>query len=458
MFFNEKGALMEILKKMRITIISLFLFFTYHGLMVAQVQNHIESDAIVTNSFWDNWYGQVGVDMNLLFPEGHDMKNVFPNGKSFGVDVAVGKWFAPEFGGRLKVNWGNGILKNDHNTWLSPYGIPGENHRQGGYITFIGDISFNLHNLFGEYQSNRKWNLIVAPRAGGWIDVGSGSGGHVLGAGIINTYRLNDNWRLYADIGYHFISSVNGVGSGTGHGSNGFADINIGVEMDLSKNTRFFRVANHTHNSDKTTVLNSFWDNWFAQAGLGMSLINPYGTNFANVFPNGKTLGINLGLGKWFTPDVGVRGGLNWQNGLFVNHHASYLDPREGSEADPDKHGFVVLYGDVFINLHNIISGYDDSRKWDAIVFPRMGIAECFSSEYKECPVIGLGTEHTYKINDRLKLFADVVYQVTTGGFLDIKFDTGSGAGSNGWFDLNIGVQYELGKSKGKWKRAERLM
>ena len=42
-----------------------------------------DSKAIVTNSFWDNWYAQVGVDMNLMFPHEHSVKDVFPNGKSF---------------------------------------------------------------------------------------------------------------------------------------------------------------------------------------------------------------------------------------------------------------------------------------------------------------------------------------------------------------------------------------
>lgn len=57
----------------------------------AQEKSSVDTTAIVTNSFWDNWYGQVGVDMNLLFPSGHSVKDVFPNGKSFGVNVAVGK-------------------------------------------------------------------------------------------------------------------------------------------------------------------------------------------------------------------------------------------------------------------------------------------------------------------------------------------------------------------------------
>lgn len=59
--------------------------------------NPMDSNGVVTNSFWDNWYGQVGVDMWLQNPYGSNFKNVFPNGKTFGVDVALGK-ITPEFG------------------------------------------------------------------------------------------------------------------------------------------------------------------------------------------------------------------------------------------------------------------------------------------------------------------------------------------------------------------------
>lgn len=164
---------------------------------------------------------------------------------------------------------------------------------------------------------------------------------------------------------------------------------------------------------------------------------------------------MNVGLGKWFTPDAGVRGGLNWQNGIVVNHHASYLAPGVDSEGDPNKHSFISLYADMLFNLHNMIGGYDASRKWNTIVYPRMGLAKNFAADYEECPIMGLGAEQTYKINDKLKLYADVTYQVTTGGFLDGKFDTGSD-GSNGWFDLNVGVQYELGQAIG-WKKPNKV-
>lgn len=424
-----------------------FLYLAGHGFCLAQDDAIIaDSNRVVTNSFGANWYGQFSVNMNLQFPYGHNIKDVFPKGKSFGVNVAAGKWFSPEIGGLLKITWGNGIFRNDNNEWLNPYGKPGENHRTGGYISFLGDIRFNLHNLFGDYNPGRKWNLIVAPRAGGWISIGSSEGAPVLGLSITNTYRLCNKWRLFADVGYHFISSTNGPQS-EGHGSNGFADINVGVEFDLSKENTFHKVSSlKKTNKDKEYVLNSFWDNWFAQAGIGMSLFNPYRTNFVDVFPNGSTTGINIGIGKWFTPIIAIRGGLNWQNGIFENKHAKYLYPEEGAERNT-KHGFIALYADVFLNLHNIIGGYDETRKWNAIVYPRLGLANTLSIvKDEECPVLGLGTEQSFRINKKLRITADLTYQVATGGIVNYDYHTDN-TGSNGWFDLNVGIQYDLGKN-----------
>ena len=77
----------------RILIIAICLSLDFY----AQDNTPLVLDPVVTNSFWDNWYGQVGADMHLQFPEGHNMKDVFPNGESFGIDVAVGKWVSHHF-------------------------------------------------------------------------------------------------------------------------------------------------------------------------------------------------------------------------------------------------------------------------------------------------------------------------------------------------------------------------
>ena len=59
-------------------------------------------NVVVADGFWKNCFVQMGLDMTLQNPYGYDFSKVFPNGKSFGLDVAVGKWFSHQVGGRAK--------------------------------------------------------------------------------------------------------------------------------------------------------------------------------------------------------------------------------------------------------------------------------------------------------------------------------------------------------------------
>ncbi len=422
---------------MRLTFLFLFWIVTYNVKVVAQDEKHVDSVATVTNSFWDNWYGQIGVDMTLMNPYGTNFAEVFPKGKAFGIDVGVGKWFSPEFGFRAKVNWENGIFKNEHAVWLEK-----ADQHHGGWVSIIGDVMFNLNNLFGDYNPKRRWNISVYPRMGLLVSL-KAEGSPLIGLGVSNTYRLNDKWSLYADIDYQGVSSALGYMADTGTGHNGFLDINVGVQLDLGYN-KFDRASKRPQRYEYAVVKNDFWDNWFAQVGVGMSLLNPYGANFSHVFPNGKSFGVNLGFGKWFTPEIGLRGGLNWQNGIVGNRFMSWIDPEGKPGGNHDGGGYVAAYLDTFFNLHNIFGGYQGKRLWNAIVFPRVGLDSNLESG-SASPLIGLGTEHSFRLNDHLKLFTDLAYQVTTGEMMDN--DTGETSGSNGWLDINVGIQYEFGRN-----------
>ncbi len=406
--------------------------------LVKDLEEQQDSNAVVTNSFWDNWYGQLGIDMSLQNPYGCNFLNVFPNGQTFGVDIAVGKWLSPKFGIRGKVNLENSLVKNNHASWI---------HTKNGYLIFTGDILFSLKYLLGEYMPDEKWNIFLYPRAGAFIDLRGGEygkreGSPLLGMGIGGTYRLNSKWSLYGDVAYQAVSSVIGSGTGQGGGkSNGYFDLNIGVQLNFGYN-KFDRASQRPLRYEHTVVNNDFWDNWFAQVGLGMSLMNPYNSNFLkNVFPNGKSFGVNIGFGKWLTPEFGIRAGLNWQNGIIGGNHQTWLDVYGVEGSSHDKGGYIAAYADGIFNLSNIIGGYDENRLWNAIVFPRAGLDHNFLTDGSS-PLLGLGTEHTFRINNRMRLYADVVYQVTTGDFLDAHTSAG---GSTGWFDFNVGVQYELG-------------
>lgn len=49
---------------------------------------------------------------------------------------------------------------------------------------------------------------------------------------------------------------------------------------------------------EQRVVTGTLWQNWFVQAGLDMSLQNPYQCNFSEVFPKGKTFGVDVALGN----------------------------------------------------------------------------------------------------------------------------------------------------------------
>ena len=63
--------------------------------------------------------------------------------------------------------------------------------------------------------------------------------------------------------------------------------------------------------------------------------------------------------------------------------------------------------------------------------------------------MVGAGFGGTYRIDDRWSIYADMAYQVTTSEFFD---GVGSGTGMsvstgcNGFFDFQVGVQFNLGK------------
>lgn len=185
-----------------------------------------DSKAIVTNSFWENWYVQMGADMTLLNPYGANFVHVFPNGKSFGLDVALGKWFTPVFGVRGRVNLENAFFQSDHAKWLKGC--------EDGFLTLVEDFQFNLLNIFGKEKLNRKYTLIAYTRAGAFIICRNGKGSPILGLGISNVFRLSDKWSLYGDVVYNAVTQVIGFSTGVGNGSNGYFDISIGAQLRFS--------------------------------------------------------------------------------------------------------------------------------------------------------------------------------------------------------------------------------
>ena len=449
--FMVKGA--------RLLVISYCLLAIVHA--KAQVFEQIDScsreNIVVADGFWKNWFVQAGLDMTLQNPYGYNFANVFPNGKSFGLDLAVGKWFTHQVGVRGKFNWENKLplLKNDHANWLAPFHEPGENRRKGGYIALYGDVLLNMHNFFGAYRADRTWNMSLYPRVGVNYNFGVSKGSLLVGIGLLNTYRISDRWSVYGDIAYimtgsGFVGKESKADTGTGSNSNGYLTIGLGVQYDLGKkrtNTKNSGPAEKTEIAERGVLTNSIWDNWFVQAGLDMSLMNPYDCNFGKVIPKGVTFGLNGALGKWFTPEFGLRARVQWDNGLIPNNSVEWVPPVDDPKQNYKKGGLLTASLDAMLNLTNVFAGYDPARKWHTTAFVRAGVITQFV-EGSGSPLMGVGMEETYRLNDRMSLFGALGYQVSTSEGMGVS-TTGMdvSAGSNGFFDIDFGVRLDLGRN-----------
>lgn len=411
-------------------------------------QSGDEPGTVLTNTFWSDCFVQADLDMSLQNPYGYSFSNVFPNGKSFGLDVAVGKWFAPLIGVRGKFNWENALplLKNGHANWLAPFYHPGVNRERGGYIAAYGDVLLNLHALFLPYRADRTWNLSVYPRVGVNYNFGVSKGALAVGVGVLNTYRLTPRWSVYADVAYMmsgsgFVGSENTKATGTGSGSNGYFSLGIGAQYDITRG----------QTSERAVETRGFWDNWFAQAALDMTLMNPYGCNFfSNTLSKGRTHGLTVGIGKWFTPEIALRGLVKWENGLIKNSDLEWVPPVDDPSENFDGHGFLVLGLDAMFNLTNIFQGYQENKRWHTSVYGRAGLLHHFKIG-SFSPVLGAGVEQSYRLNDHWSIFGNAGYQVTTSEGSAGMTGMNVGEGSNGFFTFDVGVVFDLGERT--WKR-----
>ena len=111
-------------------------------------------------------------------------------------------------------------------------------------------------------QPDRRYSLIVFPRAGAFVELKNGIGSPILGLGIGNVFRLNNRLSLYADVSYQATSSVIGYRTPDDSGNNGYLDVSVGMQVNFGKQG-FQKVSDKVEPAKDAVVLNGFWNNWF---------------------------------------------------------------------------------------------------------------------------------------------------------------------------------------------------
>lgn len=204
--------------------------------------------------------------------------------------------------------------------------------------------------------------------------------------------------------------------------------------------------------SKYSVATNSFWSNWYVQVGVDMAVQNPYGANFLDdMWHSGRTYGLNLAVGKWFTPGIGVRVKANWENGAFPHAFRT-----QGCMADVvpncEDGGAGSIYFDTQFNLSNLICGYSDTRVWNLSVFPRAGIIRRFD-EGCNAPLIGAGINSSWKISKLMNIYLEGAWNFTDSQYY--PYAGSSKTATNGIITADLGVTFNLGKTG--WSKAVSL-
>lgn len=225
------------------------------------------------------------------------------------------------------------------------------------------------------------------------------------------------------------------------------AFIGLGTVAANAQDCEFETTATAEYKYTKVAT-NSFWANWFGQIGLGANVAHKNGFSFGDAMDNGRTYGVALSVGKWFTPGYAMRITLDWEalGGLDDPNGMDY-------QVSKNSHNYGYLLYENLFNMSNLIYGYNENRFWNFSLVPRAGVVRNFFLD-TYTPVLGAGFQSMWRFSNEIGVYLEGSYNVTTDAF----FKNLSGSYKNGAekiYDFKIGFCYNFGKNT--WSKAVNL-
>ncbi|MFA6677118.1 MAG: hypothetical protein WCS34_05965 [Bacteroidales bacterium] len=188
-------------------------------------------------------------------------------------------------------------------------------------------------------------------------------------------------------------------------------------------------------------ITNGFFDNWFIGIAGGVNMYFGEYDSKAD-FTDRLSPALDISLGKWLTPEYGVR--LQWA-GLSAKGMtlpgAYFQDGSVNSEGyAKEKFNVSFLHADFMMNASNFFFGYKQDRIWNAIPYVGVGWA---SAEGEENEIaMSAGLYNTFKLTDRLDLTAEA-----RALFVNQRFDTVVGDDeAEGMGTISVGLAYDISK------------
>lgn len=211
----------------------------------AQDSDPVLKYSVATNSFWSNWFVQVGGDFNSWISDqehgrgldGGDHYGLFAGDRtSWGGAIALGKWFTPGIGLRTKLQ-----------AWNAKQVGPQNPTSKFNYWTLNEQVMLNLSNLLCGYNPTRVWNVI--PFFGGGISRNCDDNFYAmqLSVGLQSSWRLCKHANIYVEAGWNRLEEdFDGAYGNTlkdSHVNRGWEDkdnnlyAEVGLTFNLGKST-----------------------------------------------------------------------------------------------------------------------------------------------------------------------------------------------------------------------------
>ena len=160
---------------------------------------------------------------------------------------------------------------------------------------------------------------------------------------------------------------------------------------------------------------NRFGDNWFIGAGGGVNIFLNEGYEPA-IGPS-----IDVNVGKWFTPSVGMRVGYQGISSKVWADAASVLGPQRDADKGKfaQKFGYMYIHGDFLWNMSNAFGGYKETRFWNFVPYLHAGYFRTNGLDgvdFTDNEIAGgIGLLHNLRLVDRLDLIVDMRGTVVNG-------------------------------------------
>lgn len=195
---------------------------------------------------------------------------------------------------------------------------------------------------------------------------------------------------------------------------------------------------------------NRFFDNIFIGVAGGVNIYHGENDSYGSF---GKRLApaLDINVGKWITPSVGLRlgySGINAQG--WTSGQTIYAKGLVDGNIYKEKFGVSYLHGDVMWNFSNAVSGYKETRTWNFVPFLGAGWARSYGNDaHNNEFAVSVGLLNNIRLCSLLDLTLEARHM-----FVNQRFDgVARGSKGEGMTSVTMGLTFKLNRRG--FKRAQ---